>query len=371
MFLKLSCYNFIESMDRPLRVAINGFGRIGRVLTRVAKENYDGAYEIVLINDPGISLENAAYLLKYDTTYGRYDGDVSYKSSKERVGDFLSEGKLVVDDEEIFYFALSEGKEHPARLPYKALGVDVVVESSGLFRDPEQAMNHIESGADYVIVTAPFKGKADPSKTFTIIMRINEEKLDLGRHKIISPGSCTTNALIPMIYVLENEFGIKRGFMTTVHAYTRDQQLVDGPHKDMARGRAAAQNIVITKTGAAGLIGRIFPHLEGRLDGYAVRVPTITGSLVDLTVELGTPDLEPENLIDAFEEYSEGELNGILDVSRYPIVSGDVIGDEHSCIIPSRYIKTKPEAKIFGFYDNEWGYVCRLNDLLKKLAEEL
>jgi glyceraldehyde 3-phosphate dehydrogenase len=358
-------------MDRPLKVAVNGFGRIGRVLMRVAKERSDGAYEIILINDPGIPLENAAYLLKYDTTYGRYDGDVSYDPTKEKIGEFESEGKLIVDDREIQYFSLSEGRERPAKLPYKALGVDVVVESSGLFRNPEQANVHLESGAKYAVVTAPFKGKVDPSKAFTVIMKINEGELNLEKHRIISPGSCTTNALVPMVYILDKEFGIVNGFMTTVHAYTRDQQLVDGPHKDMSRGRAAAQNMVITKTGAADLIGKIFSHLEGKLDGYAVRVPTVTGSLVDLTVELKESDLKPKDLEEVFTKYSEGELDGILAVTEDPIVSSDVIGDEHSCIIPSKYIKTEPVAKVFGFYDNEWGYVCRLNDLLKKLAEEL
>ena len=336
-----------------VRVGVNGFGRIGRNFFRaVQAQRAAGStdIEIVAVNDL-TPPESLAHLLKYDSTLGRLAEDVSVD------GDFI-----VVGSERIKALAIKEG---PAALPWDELGVDVVLESTGIFTDAAKARGHLDAGAKKVIISAPANGE-----DLTVVMGVNDGDYD-GSQAIISNASCTTNCLGPMAKVLDEAFGIERGLMTTVHAYTADQNLQDGPHKDPRRARAAALNVVPTSTGAAKAISLVLPQLEGKLDGYALRVPVPTGSATDLTVTVrGATTAEAVNA--AFKDAAEGPLKGILSYSEAPLVSSDIVHDPASCIFDSGLTKViDDQVKIVGWYDNEWGYSNRLIDLIDLVATKL
>ncbi len=324
-----------------VRVGINGFGRIGRNFYRAARAA--GAdLEIVAVNDLTDSA-TLAHLLKYDSILGRLDGAVS-----------TGEGFIAVDDQQIKVFA----ERDPGALPWGDLGVDIVIESTGFFTDGTKARAHVEGGAKKVIVSAPAS-----NEDVTIVMGVNHETYDPATHTIISNASCTTNCLGPLAKVLDDEWGIERGLMTTIHAYTQDQNLQDGPHKDLRRARAAALNIVPTSTGAAKAIGLVLPQLKGKLDGYALRVPIPTGSATDLTVTLGKA-ASVEEIKAAYRAAAEGPLKGFLSYTEAPIVSSDIVTDPSSCIFDAGLTKViGDQVKVVGWYDNEWGYSNRLVDL--------
>lgn len=342
------------------RIAINGFGRIGRVTLRVlAKRGWP--LELVAINDPFLSPQTAAHLVKYDTVYGRAPFSVSAK-----------ENALIVDGREIRFLA----EKDPAAIPWKDLGIDVVIESSGAFTDPALAAGHLKAGAKRVLISAPPKGE-ESADVPQILWRINEHHYDPNKHQIVSAASCTTNSLGPVVKVLHEAFGIEYGFLTTVHAYTADQRLVDAPHRDLARARAAAANIVPTSTGAARSIPIIFPELKGKMDGIAMRVPVPSGSVSDFVAKLkrpagSTPKEAVENVNRAFEEAAKGPLGEVMAVTRDPIVSSDVIGEDHSAVVALAYTMVLSAAldvvKVLSFYDNEWGYCCRLVDVAQYIA---
>jgi glyceraldehyde 3-phosphate dehydrogenase len=325
-----------------IRVGINGFGRIGRNFYRAARAQ--GAdLEVVAVNDLG---DNAtlAHLLKYDSVLGRLDGDVS-----------ASGDEIHVDGKSIKVFEERE----PGALPWRNHDVDVVIESTGFFTDGTKARAHIEGGARKVIISAPGK-----NVDFTVVMGVNDGDYDDGQHSVISNASCTTNCLAPLAKVLHDAFGIKHGLMTTIHAYTGDQNLQDGPHKDLRRARAAAINIVPTSTGAAKAIGEVLPDLKGKLDGYALRVPVPTGSATDLTVTVSR-ETTVEEVNAAYRAAADGELKGYLTYADDPIVSSDIVSDPASCIYDSGLTKViADQVKVVGWYDNEWGYSCRLIDLV-------
>jgi glyceraldehyde 3-phosphate dehydrogenase len=325
-----------------LRVAINGFGRIGRNFLRASIRYND--FEIVALNDLTDS-KSLAHLLKYDSVHGIYNADVK-----------TSNGSVIVDGREIKVLGVTE----PDKLPWKDMGVDVVIESTGRFTDRPSAARHLDAGAKWVIISAPAK---EPDAT--ICMGVNEEILDPTKHKIISNASCTTNCLAPVAKVLHSEFGIVKGLMTTIHAYTNDQRILDLPHKDLRRARAAALNMIPTTTGAAKAVGLVLPELKGKLNGMAIRVPTPNVSIVDFVAELGkTAAVEEVNA--ALKRASEGPLKGILQYSEEPIVSCDLNGNEHSSIVdaPLTMVLEGRMAKVLSWYDNEWGYSCRLRDLI-------
>ena len=324
-----------------VRVGINGFGRIGRNFFRAARQS--GAdLEIVAVNDltdPG----TLAHLLKYDSILGRLDGTVSTDG-----------GFIHVDDQKIKVFA----ERDPGALPWGELGVDIVIESTGFFTDATKARAHIEGGAKKVIVSAPAS-----NEDVTIVMGVNHDTYDPAKHTIISNASCTTNCLGPLAKVLDDNWGIERGLMTTIHAYTQDQNLQDGPHKDLRRARAAALNIVPTSTGAAKAIGLVLPQLKGKLDGFALRVPIPTGSATDLTVTLAK-EASVEEIKAAYKAAAEGALKGFLSYTEAPIVSSDIVTDPASCIFDAELTKViGNQVKVIGWYDNEWGYSNRLVDL--------
>jgi len=325
-----------------IRVGINGFGRIGRNFYRAARaQNTD--LEIVAVND---LFENAtlAHLLKYDSVLGRLDGEVT-----------SSADDIVVDGKSIRVFE----ERDPAALPWKDYDVDVVIESTGFFTSGEKARAHLEGGARKVIISAP-----GTNVDFTVVMGVNHEDYDDTKHNIISNASCTTNCLAPLAKVLHDSFEIKRGLMTTIHAYTQDQNLQDGPHKDLRRARAAAINIVPTSTGAAKAIGEVLPELKGKLDGYALRVPTPTGSATDLTVTVGR-ETTVQEVNAAYQEAANGPLKGYLKYTSDPIVSSDIVTDPSSCVFDSGLTKViGDQIKVVGWYDNEWGYSSRLVDLI-------
>jgi len=332
-----------------VRVGINGFGRIGRNFYRAVQAS--GAdIEIVAANDLG-DLATMAHLLKYDSILGRYPDEVTATDGGIKVGG--STLKILAERD-------------PAQLPWKDLGVDVVVESTGLFTDATKASAHVEAGARKVIISAPAK-----NEDVTVVMGVNHTDYDPAEHTLISNASCTTNCLAPMAKVLDDEFGIVKGLMTTVHAYTQDQNLQDGPHKDLRRARAAALNVVPTSTGAAKAIGLVLPQLKGKLDGYALRVPVPTGSATDLTVNVGRETSVPE-VNAAFRNAAEGPLRGYLSYTDAPIVSSDIVTDPASCIFDSGLTKViGDQVKIVGWYDNEWGYSNRLVDLIGYVGESL
>jgi glyceraldehyde 3-phosphate dehydrogenase len=325
-----------------IRVGINGFGRIGRNFFRAARQA--GAdIDVVAVNDIG-SVDTMAHLLRHDSVFGRIDEDVQVADDGIKVGGDSFKVLSVRD---------------PKELPWGDLGADVVVESTGLFTSRDQAAAHLDAGAPYVIVSAPSKG-ADA----TFVMGVNHDTFDAARHKVVSNASCTTNCFVPMVKVLDDAFGVERGLMTTVHGYTGDQMLVDGPHKDLRRARAAAINIVPTSTGAARATGLVLDSMQGRLDGQALRVPVADGSLTDFT-GLVSRDVTVDEVNDAYRRASRsGPLAGLLDYSDAPLVSTDIVGSPASCTFDSLLTQVIGNmVKVFGWYDNEWGYSHRLVDL--------
>jgi len=332
-----------------LKVGVNGFGRIGRNFLRASLES-GAKFEIVGIND---LTDNAtlAHLLKYDSILGRLKIPVTFTESTITVG-----GKSI---------SVSAERD-PANIPWGKLGVDVVVESTGIFTKAADAQKHITAGAKKVIISAPAT-----DEDITIVMGVNHEKYDSTKHNIISNASCTTNCLAPMAKVLNDEFGIVRGLMTTIHAYTNDQVILDFPHKDLRRSRAAALSIIPTSTGAAKAISLVLPELKGKLDGYALRVPVPTGSATDLTVELAK-EVSVEQINAALKKASEGYLKGYLTYTEDPIVSADIVTDPSSCILDAGLTKViGSTAKVVGWYDNEWGYSNRLVDLIQYIGKTL
>jgi len=333
-----------------VKVGINGFGRIGRNFFRAAKQRRAG-FDFVAVNDI-TDPKTLAHLLKYDSVLGRFQGDVK-----------AGEDGLVIDGDRLK--VLSE--RDPANLPWKELGAEIVVESTGLFTDRENAQKHAEAGAQKVIISAPAKGE-----DVTIVMGVNDGQYDATEHNVISAASCTTNCVVPMAKVLGDAFGIDRGFMTTIHAYTNDQNLLDLPHKDLRRARAAAINIVPASTGAAKASSLALPELKGRMDGLAMRVPVPDGSVTDLVCVLKRV-VTVEEVNDAFRKASEqGPLQGILAFTEDPIVSSDVVGSAYSCTFDSLSTMAIGDlVKVIGWYDNEWGYSNRLVDLIELVASKL
>jgi glyceraldehyde 3-phosphate dehydrogenase len=330
------------------RIGINGFGRIGRALTRLATER--GDLEVVGVNDIA-DPRTLAHLLKFDSTYGRLGQKVEFDDHTLVVG-----GRRIA--------VLSE--RDPAAIDWGALGADLVVESTGKFRTREAAAAHLKGGARKVLISAPGKG-AD----LTVVIGVNEHAYDPLGHDVISNASCTTNCVAPMVKVLHEAFGVERGFMTTIHAYTGDQMLLDGPHKDLRRARSAATSIVPTTTGAARATGEVIPAVAGKLDGVAVRVPVEDGSLTDLAVVVSTP-VTAQEVNEAFAAAAAGPLAGILRYCTDPIVSRDIIGDPASCVFDSPLTQAAETlVKVFGWYDNEWGYTSRLADLAVLVGSQL
>jgi glyceraldehyde 3-phosphate dehydrogenase len=330
-------------------VGINGFGRIGRNFYRaIAASGAD--IEVVGVNDLTDN-DTLAQLLKYDSILGRFPGEVT-----------ATEDEISVDGKTFKAFA----HRNPAELPWGDIGADVVIESTGIFTDAAQARVHVERGAKKVIISAPAK-----NEDVTIVMGVNDDTYDPAKHTIISNASCTTNCLGPLAKVLNDAIGIERGLMTTVHAYTQDQNLQDGPHKDLRRARAAALNIVPTSTGAAKAIGLVLPQLNGKLDGYALRVPVPTGSITDLSVTTSR-DTTVDEVNAAYQAAADGELKGILTYNTDPIVSSDIVTDPASCIFDAPLTKViGNQVKVFGWYDNEWGYSNRLVDVTMLVGSSL
>lgn len=330
-----------------VKIGINGFGRIGRNFLRASIGNNE--LEIVAINDLTDS-KTLAHLLKYDSVHGIFNAEVR-----------ATDSSIIVNGREIKVLAITE----PSQIPWKDLKVDLVLESTGRFTDRAGAMKHIEAGARWVIISAPAK---DPD--ITICIGVNEDVLDREKHKIISNASCTTNCLAPVAKVIHKEFGILRGLMTTIHSYTNDQRILDLPHKDLRRARAAALNMIPTTTGAAKAVGLVLPELKGKLDGMAIRVPTPNVSVVDLVAELNK-DATVEDINNALKKASEGSMKGIIQYSEEPLVSTDLNGNPHSAIIDATVTKVIEDrmVKVIAWYDNEWGYSCRLRDLMLYLIK--
>lgn len=327
-----------------IKIAINGFGRIGRLTFRqlLKKENI----EVVAINDL-TDTKTLAHLLKHDSVHGKLDSEVTHTENSIKVG-----------NHEIKIFA----EKDPTKLPWKALGIDLVLECTGIFRNKEKMSYHLQAGARKVLLSAPASGDVK-----TIVLGVNDDDLTAD-DLLISNASCTTNCLAPMANVLQQNFGIVRGFMTTTHAYTADQNLQDAPHSDLRRARAAALSIIPTSTGAASAISLVIPELKGKLDGFAMRVPTPTGSVTDLTVEL-EKDASIEEINRLMKEAADGPLKGILEYSEEPLVSADIVGNPHSCILDSELTNVHGKlVKIVGWYDNEAGYSARLADLAQRMA---
>ncbi len=328
-----------------IRVGINGFGRIGRNFFR-AQHALGSEIEVVALNDLG-DAKTMAHLLEYDSNLGPYPGDVE-----------LGDGVLRAGGEEVKI--LSE--RDPAALPWGDLEVDVVLESTGFFTDREGAGKHLAAGAKKVVISAP---ATDPD--VTLVLGVNDETYDPDAHQIVSNASCTTNCVAPLAKVLHDLGGIEAGFMTTIHAYTNDQVILDFPHKDLRRARAAAINLIPTSTGAAKAIGLVLPELQGKVDGISVRAPVATGSLTDLVVQLGR-ETSVDEVNGAFRAAADGALDGILQYTEDPIVSTDINGSPYSCIFDSQLTMVRgASVKVFGWYDNEWGYSCRLVDVIGKL----
>jgi glyceraldehyde 3-phosphate dehydrogenase len=326
------------------KIAINGFGRIGRLTFRNLIESDN--VEIVAINDL-TATDMLAHLLKYDSAHGRFNGTVEH-----------TENSLIVNGKEITVYA----QRDPETLPWAELGIDVVIESTGFFRDAEGMGKHIKAGAKKVALSAPASGDIK-----TIVLGVNDSELT-AEDTMVSNASCTTNCLSPMAKVLDEKFGIESGFMCTIHAYTSDQRIQDAPHSDKRRARAAAVNMIPTSTGAAKAVALVLPQLKGKLDGYAMRVPTITGSATDLTVTL-SKEVTAEEVNAAMKEAAEGPLKGILMYTEDPIVSSDIVGDKHSCVFDAGVTSAKGNlVKVLGWYDNEAGYSARLANLVERLA---
>lgn len=330
-----------------VKVGINGFGRIGRLALKAGLERKD--IEFVAVNDLADS-KTLAHLFKYDSTFGIFPGEVDAR-----------EGSITIDGRGIKVFAERE----PGKLPWKSLGVDVVIESTGKFTDPAKAKAHIEAGARKVIISAPAKGEC-----LTVCIGINEQTYDKNKHDVISNASCTTNCLAPVAKVLVDTFGIKRGLMTTIHSFTNDQVTLDFPHKDLRRARTASQNIIPTTTGAAKAIGLVIPELKGKMNGLAIRVPTPNVSLIDLVVETDK-EVTVDTVNGAMKKAAEGKMKGILEYCDKPLVSRDFNGNPHSAIFDalSTYVVDKTMVKMLAWYDNEWGYSQRLIDLIKYIVK--
>jgi glyceraldehyde 3-phosphate dehydrogenase len=332
-----------------MKVAINGFGRIGRSVFRVINQRPESGIEIVAINDLAED-DMASYLLKYDTVMGQFPGEVT-----------VTDGWLEAGSHRVRLLT----ERDPSALPWGEMGVDVVIEATGVFRTREQVAQHLAAGAKRVVLTVPAKDELDA----TVVLGVNDD--DLGPDvQIVSNASCTTNCLAPIAKILDDEFGIRRGVMTTVHAYTNDQRLADVPHKDFRRSRAASENIIPTTTGAAKAVGKVLPQLEGKLDGIAMRVPVPDGSTVDLVVELET-DVTVDQVNAAVKKAaSEGPMQGIVEYSEAPLVSTDIIGNPHSSIFdaPSTQVLKGRTVKVLSWYDNEWGYSNRVVDLIERLG---
>lgn len=335
-----------------IKVGLNGFGRIGRAVLRLAQTEFGDDIEIVALNARA-NTETLVHLFKYDSCYGKFNGEASV----------AGENVMEVNGKEIKIFRCND----PEDIPWGELDVDIVVESTGIFKDREKASKHIKAGAKKVIITAPGK-----NEDVTIVMGVNEEDYDPANHHIISNASCTTNCLAPFAKVLDDKFGIEKGLMTTVHAYTNDQRILDKTHKDLRRARAAGESIIPTTTGAAKAVSKVLPQLEGKLNGFALRVPTPTVSLVDLVCELKKP-ATVEEINAAFKEASEGSMKGILGYSEEPLVSVDYKGDERSSIVDGLSTLSMGDKmfKILSWYDNEWGYSARTVDLVKYVAKSL
>lgn len=333
-----------------VHVGINGFGRIGRGFLRAMRAQGPQDFRVVAINDL-TDTKTLAHLLKYDSVYGRFDAEV-----------LAGDHSLEVDGEAIKILA----ERDPAALPWGDLGVDVVVESTGFFTNAQDAAKHRAGGAKKVIISAPAK-----DEDITIVLGVNEDQYDPSRDHIISNASCTTNCLAPMAKAIDDAFGIERGLMTTIHAYTNDQNVLDFPHKDLRRARAAAINMIPTSTGAAKAIGLVMPSMKGKLDGYAMRVPVPTGSATDLTIELRTR-AGADEVNAAVKAASEGRMKGYLQYTEDPIVSSDIVGDPASCIFDSGLTNSNGNmVKVLGWYDNEWGYSNRLVDLVRLVSKSL
>jgi glyceraldehyde 3-phosphate dehydrogenase len=329
-----------------VRVGINGFGRIGRNVFRAARDRGEGI-EIVAVNDI-TDAATLAHLLKYDSVHGRFPGDVGH-----------DDDGLIVDGKAVKVLA----ERDPAALPWSDLGVDVVIESTGIFNSGEKAGKHLGAGAKKVIISAP---ATEPD--LTLCIGVNDGDYDASKHNVISNASCTTNCLAPLVAVLHSTYGLERGFMTTTHAYTNDQKILDLPHKDLRRARAAAVNVIPTSTGAAKAIGLVMPEMKGRLDGISMRVPVSDGSAVDLIAVLGRETTKDE-VNEAFKAAaSSGPLAPVLEYSEEPLVSGDIVGQHWSSIFDSKLTMVNGNlVKVVSWYDNEWGYSCRLVDLMQKV----
>lgn len=335
----------------PVRVGINGFGRIGRQVFKIGRGNPN--LEFVAVNDIA-DPKTLAYLLKYDSVFGRYPGSVDANNSS-----------ILVDGREVRVFSIRD----PSSIPWDELGVDIVVEATGILRSRSDAAKHLRGSVKKVVITAPAKG--EPAD-YTVVMGANEDGLDLEKHHVISNASCTTNAFAMLVKVLHERFRIRRGLMTTVHSYTNDQRLLDAPHKDLRRARAAAMSIIPTSTGAAKTIELIFPELRGKLAALALRVPTFNVSIVDLSAEVDR-NTDVNDVNRAFEEAAAGPLSKYIGIARDPVVSVDLIGDEHSVIFDPELTQVVDDrfVKVFGWYDNEWGYSARVVDLLDYIARKM
>jgi glyceraldehyde 3-phosphate dehydrogenase len=333
-----------------VRVGINGFGRIGLLTAKAAIERSDDDIEIVAVNDL-MPMESLALLFKRDTVHGIWPEDVKLDGNVLRVG-----------DREIKTFA----ERDPAQIPWGDVGADIIVESTGVFTDGEKARAHIEGGAKKVVISAPAK-----NVDATFVFKVNHEDYDAEQHNVVSNASCTTNCIIPLVKVLQENFGIQSGYMTTVHAYTNDQSLLDAAHKDPRRARSAPNNIVPTSTGAARTAGVIYPELQGKVDGMSMRVPVPDGSITDFVARLDT-EVSADDVNAAFKQAADGDLSGVLEYSEAPIVSSDIVGNPASCIFDSPLTMANGDSvKVLGWYDNEWGYSNRTVDLVQYMGENL
>ena len=334
-----------------IRVGINGFGRIGRQVLRAIRENYPNDIDVVAFNDVG-KLETMAHLFRYDSNYGKFPGTVE-----------VMDGGLKING----CFIKAYAEKEPSKLPWKDLGVDIVIESTGKFTDKEKCQAHFDAGAKKVIISAPAKGE-----DLTIVMGVNDDKYDPARHHLVSNASCTTNCLAPAAKVVNDNWVIKRGLMTTIHAYTNDQKILDMPHKDLRRARAAGLSLIPTTSGAAKAVALVLPELKGKFDGLAIRVPTPTVSLVDFVADV-EKEVTTDDLRAAFKKAAEGSMKGILGVSEEPLVSVDFKGDDRSSIIDmgSTMAFQGTMVKVMAWYDNEWGYSVRTADLAKLMASKL
>ncbi len=332
------------------RVGINGFGRIGRLVLRATNSLHSDKLEVAAVNDLTDAKTNA-HLYKYDTSYGPYEGTVE-----------ANNGDLVVDGHSIKVFS----ERDPAQIPWGEMGIDLVIESTGIFTEAEKARGHLAGGAKKVVISAPATGE-----DLTIVLGVNDHLYDAEKHAIVSNASCTTNCFAPMVKVLHDAFGIEHGLMSTIHSYTNDQSILDQRHSDLRRARAAAMNIIPTNTGAARAVGLVLPELNGKLHGVAFRVPTATGSITDFVANL-SKDVTVDEVNEAFLKAAQGPMQGILGYTDEPLVSSDCRGNPHSCIFDSlsTIVMQDRMVKIMGWYDNEWGYSCRTADLCAMMSEK-